>query len=59
MVMTVSMTVPMVAWMRYRGHGWVRSGEMVGAMVVPALALIVPCVVGVFPHSSLSGAVML
>ena len=39
-VMAFSMTVPMVAWMRYRGHAWDRSLEMAGAMVVPAVPLI-------------------
>jgi hypothetical protein len=34
------MTVPMVAWMRYRGHAWDRSLEMAAAMVVPAIPLI-------------------
>jgi hypothetical protein len=36
----IVMSVPMVAWMRYRGHGWRSGGEMTAAMVVPALALI-------------------
>ena len=40
MVMAFSMTVPMVAWMRYRGHTWDRSLEMGAAMVVPAIPLI-------------------
>jgi hypothetical protein len=34
------MSVPMVAWMRRRGHGWRASGEMTGAMFVPAAVLI-------------------
>ena len=37
------MTIPMVAWMRYRGHGWRPIGEMSGAMLAPtfvALALL-------------------
>ena len=38
--MAFSMTVPMVAWMRYRGHAWDRSLEMGPAMVVPAIPLI-------------------
>jgi hypothetical protein len=37
--MAVTMTVPMVAWMRYRGHAWRPSVEMAAAMFVPALAL--------------------
>jgi hypothetical protein len=38
--MAVTMTVPMVAWMRYRGHGWRPSLEMAGAMFVPAVATV-------------------
>jgi len=41
LVMAVGMTVPMVAWMRHRGHAWRSSGEMAGAMFVPAFALMV------------------
>jgi flagellar biosynthetic protein FliP len=35
LAMTGSMAVPMVLLMRYRGHGWARTAEMMGAMVVP------------------------
>jgi hypothetical protein len=41
--MAVWMTVPMVAWMRFRGHGWRPCGEMTLAMLLPtagALALL-------------------
>ena len=38
--MAVTMTVPMVAWMRYRGHGWAASAEMSASMFVPAFATI-------------------
>lgn len=38
--MAFSMIVPMVAWMRHRGHGWRSSGEMAAAMVIPAIPLI-------------------
>ena len=41
--MALSMTVPMVAWMRHRGHGWLPCWEMTAAMIVPtigALALL-------------------
>ncbi|HKG65659.1 MAG TPA: hypothetical protein VKB28_16440 [Solirubrobacteraceae bacterium] len=41
--MALSMTVPMVAWMRHRGHGWLPCWEMAAAMIVPtigALALL-------------------
>jgi len=30
--MAFTMTVPMVAWMRYRGHGWAPAWEMTAAM---------------------------
>ena len=40
--MTFNMTLPMVALMRYRGHGWDRCAEMAAAMFVLAVALLVP-----------------
>src|SRR5512144_3274154 len=33
LVMAFNMTVPMVAWMRHRGHGWRSCYEMSAAMV--------------------------
>jgi RsiW-degrading membrane proteinase PrsW (M82 family) len=33
--MATAMTIPMVAWMRYRGHGWNESWEMTASMFVP------------------------
>jgi hypothetical protein len=33
--MGVTMTAPMVAWMRYRGHGWAPSNEMAASMLIP------------------------
>jgi hypothetical protein len=39
-VMAFAMTVPMVAWMRYRGHGWTPAAEMSAAMFVPSFAAI-------------------
>jgi flagellar biosynthetic protein FliP len=38
--MAFTMTVPMVAWMRYRGHGWGASWEMTASMFVPSLAAV-------------------
>ena len=38
--MAFTMTVPMVAWMRHRGHGWAPAGEMTAAMFLPSLAAI-------------------
>jgi hypothetical protein len=39
--MAFNMTVPMVLWMRYRGHSWERGGEMAAAMNLPLLPLLV------------------
>jgi hypothetical protein len=39
--MAVTMTVPMVPWMRWRGHGWQPSLEMAAAMIVPAVTVVV------------------
>ncbi|HEU4657371.1 MAG TPA: hypothetical protein VFR97_07590 [Capillimicrobium sp.] len=36
-LMAATMTIPMVAWMRFRGHGWRPSLEMGASMVVPTL----------------------
>jgi hypothetical protein len=38
--MAVTMTVPMVAWMRYRGHSWRANTEMAASMVLPTFAAI-------------------
>jgi hypothetical protein len=37
-LMGIYMTVPMVLWMRYRGHAAARNAEMAMSMVVPTLA---------------------
>ena len=39
--MGFSMTVPMVAWMRFRGHGWQVTLEMAASMVLPTIAAVV------------------
>jgi hypothetical protein len=38
--MAFTMSAPMVAWMRYRGHGWAPAWEMTAAMFVPSIAAI-------------------
>ena len=38
--MAFTMSVPMVAWMRHRGHGWAPAGEMTLSMFVPSFAAI-------------------
>jgi hypothetical protein len=40
LAMATTMTIPMVAWMRYRGHGWAPAWEMTASMFAPtALAI--------------------
>jgi hypothetical protein len=38
--MAFTMTVPMVGWMRYRGHGWPASMEMTASMLLPSAGAI-------------------
>jgi hypothetical protein len=38
--MAVVMTVPMIAWMRHRGHGWRPNAEMAASMFLPTFAVI-------------------
>lgn len=38
--MAVTMTLPMVAWMRVRGHGWRACAEMSASMVLPAVGVL-------------------
>ena len=50
--MWIFMTVPMVLWMRIRGHGWRHGADMAGAMLVPTLLCIGLCWLGldlIFP----------
>ncbi len=39
LAMAFDMSVGMLGWMRYRGHGWAATLEMVGAMFAPILVL--------------------
>lgn len=39
LLMAFDMSVGMVVWMRYRGHGWAGTLEMVGAMFAPVVLL--------------------
>lgn len=55
LVMAFDMTVPMVLWMRHRGHNWARGGEMAGAMFVPTLLLIGLLQLGAVSGDSLIG----
>jgi hypothetical protein len=38
--MATTMTIPMVAWMRHRGHGWRAAWEMTASMYLPTFAAI-------------------
>jgi hypothetical protein len=55
LVMAFDMTVPMVWWMRHRGHDWARGAEMAGAMFVPTLFLIGLLQLGAVSGDSLIG----
>ena len=37
--MALTMSIGMVVWMRYRGHGWASTLEMAGVMFVPSIVL--------------------
>jgi|SRR5215472_7489836 len=52
LAMAVSMTVPMVAWMRIRKHAWRLSAEMAGAMIVPTVLMIGGSRLGLLPPTS-------
>ena len=54
--MAFTMSVPMVAWMRYRGHGWMPSLEMTASMFIPSFAAIALLWLGlVEDHGALMG----
>jgi hypothetical protein len=36
--MGITMTVPMIAWMRFRGHAWRPTNEMAASMLIPTFA---------------------
>ena len=41
--MGITMTLPMIAWMRFRGHAWRPTNEMAASMILPtfgAMALV-------------------
>jgi hypothetical protein len=45
--MAAIMTIPMVPWMRWRGHGWRPCLEMAGAMLAPGAATVALAAAGV------------
>ena len=57
--MAFNMTVPMVLWMRYRGHSWERGGEMAAAMNLPLLPLLVLHSLDLIPAQGVLGLQMM
>ena len=53
--MAFTMTVPMVAWMRYRGHSWQPTLEMAASMVIPTLIAIALLGAGLASFATLMG----
>jgi hypothetical protein len=51
-VMAFNMTVPMVGWMRYRGHPARHNAEMAGSMIVPTGMVIALFWLNVLPGSA-------
>jgi flagellar biosynthetic protein FliP len=58
-MMVVSMSAPMVAWMRYRGHSWLDGLEMTAAMLFPTFALVLPLELGVAVPGVSEGSLMM
>lgn len=57
--MAFNMTVPMVLWMRYRGHSWERGVEMAAAMNVPLLPAFVLYAFDAIPGRGVLGMQMM
>src|SRR3954464_4317381 len=53
--MAATMTLPMVTWMRYRGHTWQPTLEMAASMIIPTLAAIALLAAGVLGFTALMG----
>jgi hypothetical protein len=57
--MAFDMTVPMVLWMRYRGHSWERGSEMAAAMNAPVLPALLLYWLGAIPSEAVLGLQMM
>jgi hypothetical protein len=53
--MMTTMTVPMIAWMRYRGHRWQPTLEMAASMILPTLLAIALLAADVLSSEALMG----
>ena len=54
-IMATNMAAGMVAWMKYRGHGWAPIAEMSAAMYAPLVVLLAPFWLGVLSGDALLG----
>jgi hypothetical protein len=54
LVMATNMNIGMIVWMRYRGHTWERTMEMVVGMTVPFLVWLVPMWMGLISELTLN-----
>jgi hypothetical protein len=55
LTMATAMTLPMVAWMRFRGMAWRPVGEMAAAMVIPLVPIFGLLAMGIIRGSSACG----
>ena len=53
--MAATMTLPMVGWMRYRGHRWQPTLEMAASMIIPTLVAIALLAAGALSFEALMG----
>ena len=53
--MAFTMTAPMVAWMRFRGHRWQPTLEMAASMILPTLVAIALLAAGAAGFNTLMG----
>jgi hypothetical protein len=53
LVITLTLSLPMVAWMRFRGHDWQHALEMSGATVLVGVLLIAGFWLGIVSQSGL------
>jgi hypothetical protein len=53
--MAATMTIPMVAWTRFRGHTWQRCLEMAASMIIPTLVAIALLATGAASFGTLMG----
>ena len=51
--MALTMTIPMVGWMRYRGHAWRPNIEMAASMLIPTFAVMAVLWAGVAKSGTL------